>query len=273
MALSQVTTRHWSFSQDVHACRQAGLPALGIWRWKLHEYGPERAAELLRETGITASSLSYAGGFTGSDNYTFRQSVADGRAAVREAALINAHCLVVVSGGRATHTKNHARRMVVEALRSLADLAGDRGISIAVQPMRADEGAKCSFLDSLDVTLDVVHRTNRANVGLVFDQFHLADEANLSARFPEIAPHVKLALLCDLRNTPEGPVRCLPGEGVLPTADWVQRLEAGGFRGTYEAHAPAPHIWDRPVGDVLQSCLGSLRRFVLQQVARPEFAT
>jgi hypothetical protein len=84
---------------------------------------------------------------------------------------------------------------------------------------------------------------------------------------------VKLALLCDLRNTPEGPVRCLPGEGVLPTSDWVQRLEAAGYRGTYEAHAPAPHIWDRPTHDVLQSCLGSLRRLVLQQVARPEFAT
>lgn len=272
IGLSQVTTRHWSFADDVHACRQAGLPALGLWRWKLHEYGLERGAELLRDSGIAASSLSFAGGFTGSDGYSYRDSLYDGRTAVKEAALLNAHCLVIVSGARAKHTRNHARRLVVDALKNMADMAGERGVSLALQPMRASEGVKCTFLNSLEDTLEIVQRANRGNVGLVFDQFQLADETNLAEQIPEIAPHIKLALLCDLRTTPEGPVRCVPGEGVLPTADWVRRLEAAGYRGTYEAHVPAAHVWDRPTDDVLQSCIGALRRLVLQQIARPEFA-
>ena len=69
------------------------------------------------------SNLLWAGGFTGSDGHTFRESVDDAAEAIRLAAALHARSLVVYSGAPGGHTHNHARRLLVDALRQLLPLA------------------------------------------------------------------------------------------------------------------------------------------------------
>ena len=135
LSMNEMTTYRWSFDQDVAEYRAAGIAAIGVWRQKLSDYGEEKGIELLAETGLPVSNLLWAGGFTGSDGHSFRESISEAAEGIRLAAALKAGCLVVYSGGRAGHTHNHARRLLVDALRELAPLAEDLRVTLAIEPM------------------------------------------------------------------------------------------------------------------------------------------
>ena len=62
-SLSQLSTRNWSFEQDLENYRNAGIRAIGVWRHKLSDVEIGEAADLLGDSGLGVSSLSWAGGF------------------------------------------------------------------------------------------------------------------------------------------------------------------------------------------------------------------
>lgn len=254
-SMSEMTTLRWSFQEDVTGYLAAGFGGIGVWRTKLSDFGEERGADLLAETGMRVSSLSYAGGFTGSDGLSFRDAVDDGLDAVRLAAEIGAQCLVVVSGTRCGHTLNHAQRMLCDALREMGDAAAVLGVQIALQPTLRRKVERWSFVNSLDATLEVLNRCGHRHVGMVFDVFHLAREANIAGRLAEILPLVKLVSISDTA-TCAGPDddRCLPGRGVLPVAELIAGLDGAGFCGTYEIQIASEQAWKSDYATLLRDC-------------------
>ncbi len=83
LSMNEMTTYRWSFDEDVQHYRAAGIPAIGVWRRKLSDFGEQRGIELLKESGLAVSNLLWAGGFTGSEGHTFRESVDDAVEAIR----------------------------------------------------------------------------------------------------------------------------------------------------------------------------------------------
>ena len=112
LSISETTTFRWSFEEDVTQYGAAGIPAIGIWRHKLSDCGQSKALDLLRRSGLKVSHLFWAGGFTGGDGRSHRESIEDAADAVRTAAALDCRILVLYSGPRAGHTGNHARRLV-----------------------------------------------------------------------------------------------------------------------------------------------------------------
>ena len=135
LSMNETTTFRWSFEEDVANYAAAGIKGIGIWRQKVSDCGPQRAADLLREHGMTASHLFWAGGFTGSEGHSHRESIADTSEALRMAASFGAKVLVVCSGARSGHTLNHARQLVVGALKELVPIAEEFGVVMAIEPM------------------------------------------------------------------------------------------------------------------------------------------
>ncbi len=76
---------------------------------QVQEYGEEKASSSSRSINESLFA-SLAGGFTGSDGQTFRDSMLDALDAIDVAANLQADCLVVLAGSRGGHTKKHARR-------------------------------------------------------------------------------------------------------------------------------------------------------------------
>ena len=106
--MNETTTFRWSFEEDVAHYAAAGIPAIGVWRQKLSDCGHDRGIELLRDSGLKVSHLLWAGGFTGSDGRSYRESVEDAAEAIRTAAALSTHCLVVYSGpGQAIPSTMH----------------------------------------------------------------------------------------------------------------------------------------------------------------------
>lgn len=235
LSVNETTTFRWSFEEDVTQYREEGIPAIGVWRRKLSDYGEEKAAELIQETGLRVSHVFWAGGFTGSDGRSFRASVEDAEEALRTAASLKAESLIVYSGARAGHTHNHARRLFREALNELAPLAKETGVALAVEPMHPGCAAEFTFVTSLDDALNLLDAVNHDWVKLVLDTYHLGWDPQLIQRIPELVPRIALVQLGDGKHTPEGDQdRCLLGDGVLPLREIVDALAAAAYNGFYD---------------------------------------
>ena len=273
ISINQMTTYRWSFLDDVTALQSLGVEGIGIWRRKLSEFGEERGIELLRESTLAVSSLWTAGGFTGSDGHTFEDAVEDALDALRLATEMKAGCLVVVSGGRASHTLSHARRLLREALRELGAAADRQGPSIALAAVPHRSHDRCSFLPSLDAALELLAECNHPRVGLALDFLRIWQEDRLCRRMAEIVPWVKIAALCDARAPGRGDEdRCVPGRGQLPLAEMISALESHGYRGMYDLHLLGQQCWSLDYGSVIQDsldCLAVLSPKVFTRTPRP----
>ena len=235
LSVSETTTYRWSFEQDAFAYAAAGIPAIGVWRQKLSDFGQTKAVELLADRGLKASHLFWAGGFTGSDGRSFRESIDDAATALHTAAELGAPCLIVCSGARAGHTYNHARRLVKDGLIELAPLATQLGVTLAVEPMHPACAGQCTFITSLDEVLPLLEAVNSPRVKMVFDTYHLGQDPQAVERLPQIASQIALVQLGDARCPPTGEQnRCRLGEGRIPLKQIVATLRAAGYDGYYD---------------------------------------
>lgn len=212
-----------------------GYGAIGIWRYKLNEYGECKAVELLEEVGMSVSSLHWAGGFTGTDGRTYRESLLDGLEAIELAAELKANCLVILTGSRGIHTRSHCRRLVSDAIRELAEAAFAHNLKLAIEPMHAGCAGDCTFINDLPLALDFIADLNLPNVGLVFDAYHLGHDTKTLEWLPSIVESVSLVQLGDAQRAPFGEQnRCQLGAGHLPLSQIVELLERSGYDGYYE---------------------------------------
>lgn len=256
--MSEMTTYHWSFEQDVLAYKAAGLAGMGVWRTKLEEFGEERGADLLCEQGLEVSNLSFVSGFTGAEGHSIREAVDDAREAVRIAGLLRAENLIVVAGGRGGHIGNHAQRLLCDALQLLGDEAAEVGVHLAVQPLNRALAGRWSILNSTQMALDLLHTCRHAHVGLALDLFHMGREPGLIERLPSLVPWLRTVLVSDAPADPRNDHdRTLPGEGNLPLAKLFTELAAAGYNGWYELQILSDRLWQLDHEVLLGRCLQS----------------
>ena len=271
LSVSETTTFRWSLEEDVAQYAAAGISAIGIWRQKLSDCGQTKARDLLGQSGLKVSHVFWAGGFTGSDGRTFRESVDDAAEAVRTAAELGSRTLSVCSGPRAGHTHNHARRLVHAALAELAPQAAELGVTLAVEPMHAGCAEQWTFLTTLSDTLELLDAIASPQVKLVLDTYHLGHEAGLIDRLASILPQVAIVQLGDARRPPQGEQnRCRLGEGVVPLAEIVGALKAGGYDGYYDLELLGEELETADYPSLLQHAKEAFDRLVLRGERREE---
>src|SRR5260370_22040638 len=98
LSLNQMTTRQWNIREAVEGCTRAGIPAIGLWREKVAEFGLKESTQLVREAGISVSSLCRGGWFPAASASARQKRLDDNFRAVAEAAESGAQVLVLVAG-------------------------------------------------------------------------------------------------------------------------------------------------------------------------------
>jgi sugar phosphate isomerase/epimerase len=244
LSMNEMTTYRWTFDQDVQGYLSAGIDAMGVWRQKLSDFGEQRAIELVLQSPLEISSLLWAGGFTGSDGRSHRESVQDAIEALRVAAAMRAGCLIIYTGSRAGHTHNHARRLMRSALGELVPLAAELGVVLAIEPMHAGCAAEWTFLTSLEETLGLLNDFHSQHLKLVFDTYHLAqDDERIVERLPEIVSELALVQLGDAKGPPDGEQnRCRLGDGRLPLRQIITTLLDAGYAGFFDVELMGEEI-------------------------------
>lgn len=244
----------WSFEDDVIRYREHGYEAIGVWRPKLSDCGEAKGRELLHELGMSVSSLHWAGGFTGHDGRSFRESLHDALDAVQVAADLEADCLTVLAGSRSGHTKSHAKRIFCTALRELSECAQALGVQLAVEPMHSGCAHDFTFLTSVPDTLDILSHIGHSNIGIVFDCYHMAQDPRVLDWLPSAVPFIRLVQCGDAKTAPLGlQNRCLLGEGCVPLVDIIQTIERYGYEGFYEVELLGEDVEDYDYEHLLAS--------------------
>jgi sugar phosphate isomerase/epimerase len=252
LSMNELTTYRWSFEEDVRQYAAAGYDGVGVWREKVADCGEDNALRWLAESGIKVSLLSWAGGFTGSDGRSHVEAIEDGLDAVRLAARLQADCLIVHSGARGGHTRNHVRRIFRDALERLLTAAEPLGVTIAVEPMHPKCAADWTFLTGLDEALNLIRGCESPRLKLALDAYHLAHDETVLNRLEEVAPHVAVAQLGDARQLPCGePSRCPLGEGIVPLGRFVSSLLSAGFDGFFDVELVGEEIESADYGHLL----------------------
>jgi len=235
LSMNETTTFRWSFDEDVTNYAAAEIRAMGAWRQKISDFGQQKAVELLDDSGMKVSHVLWAGGFTGSDGRSYRESVEDAREALHAAAELKAESLVVYSGARAGHTFNHARRLFQGALKELVPVAEKLGVNMAVEPMHPGCATDWTFLTSVDDALELLASVDSPVVKMVLDTYHLGQDEDFAERIGEITPHLALVQLGDALGPPTGEQnRCRLGDGVVPLSEIVAALKSSGYDGYYD---------------------------------------
>jgi len=234
-SISEVTTLRWDLGREIDHLVRHGFDAIALWRTKLSDLGLDEARTLLRSSGIRVSSLQWAGGFTGSDGRSFRESLGDAREAIETAARLGCSTLVVHTGSRGGHTVAHARRIVVDALRTLAPGAGREGVTLAVKPFHPTMAPGCGLLDGLAGTLALIESCGDPAVGLALDCWQFAHDPQFLPWLPQVVPHLAVVQVADGRERPDAEgERLPPGLGSLPLAEVIGALIDAGYDGDVE---------------------------------------
>jgi len=255
LAVNEITTYRWSFVEDVLGYHDAGVRTMGVWRPKLEEYGEERAIDLVHETKMSVSSVSWAGCFTGQNGYPYTESVRDAKDTLRLGGDLNADCVIMLSGGLSGHIFKHAKRLFVDALKELGDFAGECRVKMAVQPMQRLFAHDWTFVTSIDETLDVIDACNHEMVGMAFDVYHLWQEPNLLGRIAEIAPLVSTVQLNDYHRPPTSEYdRGLIGDGVIPLSEITRTFLENGYAGRFEIAIWSEELWKSNYDRLLEDC-------------------
>jgi len=235
VAISQLTMSRWELPEEIAGLTAHGFGCLSLWRAKLSDIGQQAAATLLAESGMRASSLQWAGGFTGGDGRTFAESIDDAREAIEAAGVVGASVLVIHSGCRGGHTRAHARRLLAQAIDKLAPLATSTGVTLAVKPMHAAAAPGCSFLTRPEDALELVEEFADPAVRMALDLWQFGDDLELFRLLPRLAAATAVVQVADRQGPPTAELERLPaGHGSLPLESLVAALVDQGYDGHFE---------------------------------------
>jgi sugar phosphate isomerase/epimerase len=262
IAISQLTTLRWSLEQDIEAAVERGLSGIGLWRPKVDDLGVEETNEYLLNSGLRASSLSWAGGFTGSDGRRFSDAVDDAIDAIEQASVIGAETLIVLVGGRNNHIRRHLHKTICQALAEINAVALAHDVTLAIEPFHPGCGDEWSFLHDIRATLEIIAAVGSDNIGLVLDTYHLGMDRDVLEWLPEVIEHLQLVQLGDSRHSPLGEMnRCLLGDGLVPIPEILEALAAGGYDRWIEIEVLGQDVEPLAYDTVLDHSLAYLNNF------------
>ena len=239
-AVCEFTTLNASFEDDLAAYSAAGAGGIAICELKLEEGREGEQLVAFRASGLTATSCVPAvpsllplPKLPGPESPEERVEAI--RAGVRRLAPFEPTALVCLTGPAGDLGEDEARKVVVEGLRAVAEEAARHGIPVALEPMSAHFRDDWTLITTLQQAADLANEAGVANVGLVFDTWHLWDTPDLYAELERHGDRIACVHVNDWREpTRSWCDRVLPGDGVADLPAMVRALHEAGWRGGYD---------------------------------------
>jgi sugar phosphate isomerase/epimerase len=255
-SFNQATAKYWPLVDAVKGCAAAGVSSIGLWREPVAEYGLSRSAALVRDAGLSVSSLC-RGGFFGDDDW-----LDNNRRALDEAAELGAPALVLVCGGLSGRTLPEARARVEAGLAALAPHAQDVGVTLAVEPMHPMFCADRGVVASLAGALAVCAPYPPAVVGIALDTYHVWWDERVFELIAEAGDRIACFQLADWVVPLPADVlvgRGLPGSGHVDFDPLIDAVLATGYDRPIEVEVFNAELWARPGEEILRDTIEAYR--------------
>lgn len=257
-SINQMTVKQLSMPELVDACGQLGIANVGLWREPVQTYGLEATAKLIRDAGLTVTTLCRGGFFTAIEPGERSKALDDNRRAIDEAATLGTDTLVLVSGGLPAGSKDlhGARERIADALSELGPYAEERGVKLAIEPLHPMYASDRCVVSTLKQALDLAERFPAHQVGVTVDTYHIWWDDNAPAQIARAGASGRIHTfqLADWTTPlPEGVLngRGQIGDGAIDMREWQGYVEAAGYTGAIEVELFNDGLWARDGREVL----------------------
>jgi sugar phosphate isomerase/epimerase len=270
LSLNTATVRkQGDLAQIIEACARHGIRAIDPWRDQVATIGLDRAARAVRDAGLELSGYCRGGMFT-SDAARRPEVRDDNRRTVDEAKALGAPCIVLVVGGLPQYSRpgSAASKDIAGARAQLDDMiaemlayAREANIRLAIEPLHPAYAADRACVNTTKQALDICDRLDPQRtgaLGVALDVYHIWWDPELT---PQIARAGKDRLLafhvCDWLVPTKDILndRGMMGDGVIDIKSLRSAVEAQGFDGYSEIEIFSNDWWERPIDEVLRTCI------------------
>ncbi|WP_333778978.1 sugar phosphate isomerase/epimerase family protein [Streptomyces sp. IBSBF 3136] len=265
-----MTVRQLTLPELADACARSGVPGVGLWREPVRSYGVEATAKLVRDAGLTVTTLCRGGFLTATDAGPRAAALADNRRAIEEAAALGTRVLVLVSGGLPPGSRDlrAARERIADALAELGPFAREHGVRLAVEPLHPMYASDRCVVSTLAQALDLAERFPADQVGVAVDTYHVwwDDRAPEQVARAGAAGRVHAFQLADWTTPlPEGVLngRGQLGDGAIDLRAWKEHVDAAGYAGPIEVELFNERLWARDGREVLAETVERFRTHVI----------
>jgi sugar phosphate isomerase/epimerase len=260
----------------IEACARHDIRAISPWRDQVAHVGLAAAVAAVKATGMQLSGYCRGGMFpAGPDQLAAARD--DNRRAVDEAKALGAPCLVLVVGGLPQFSRpgspesrdiGAARRMVEDGIGTLLDYSRSVGMPLAIEPLHPMYAADRACVNTLSQALNICDSLDAAQsgmLGVAADLYHIWWDPELMAMIRRAGRQRLLAYhVCDwlIPTTHLLEDRGMMGDGVIDFRPIRAAVEAEGFSGFSEVEIFSQNWWEKPMDEVLLTCIARHRSVV-----------
>ncbi|WP_369725472.1 sugar phosphate isomerase/epimerase family protein [Bradyrhizobium sp. LLZ17] len=260
----------------IDACAKHGIRAIDPWRDQVASVGLDRAARAVRDARLELSGYCRGGMFP-SDASRRIEVRDDNRRCVDEAKALGAPCIVLVVGGLPQYSRPGseaskdivaARGQVEEALAEMLDYAKQAKLPLAIEPLHPAYAADRACVNTTKQALDICDRLDPGRTGVLgvaLDVYHIWWDPELMAQIARAGKDRLLAFhVCDWLVPTRDILndRGMMGDGVIDIKSARATVEAQGYAGYCEIEIFSNDWWDKPMDEVLRTCIERHRMVV-----------
>jgi sugar phosphate isomerase/epimerase len=201
----------------------------------------------------------------------------DNRRAVDEAKALGARCLVLVVGGLPQYSRPGsaaskdiaaARAQLDDAIAEMLAYAREARMPLAIEPLHPAYAADRACVNTTKQALDICDRLDPQRsgaLGVALDVYHVWWDPEVLTQIARAGKDRLLAFhVCDWLVPTRDILndRGMMGDGVIEIKRLRAAVEAQGFDGYSEVEIFSHEWWERPMEEVLRTCIERHRSVV-----------
>jgi sugar phosphate isomerase/epimerase len=269
-SVSEITTFHQTYDEDLANYAEAGVEGIGIWEFKMPAGEDAETLAKLKDSGLKATTMIpgtlsiYPVPFPGPQDPAER--TAEMCEAIKRFAPFEPEVVLVLPGAPPAGTDPaEARRVTVEGFRKAARTAAEHGLTLGMEPLHRDVYGTWTTVYDIPGTIALMDEIGEPNVELLYDVYHLHDTHDVIADTVKYGDRISASVhICDWRDPTRNDFdRVLPGEGIIDLPAIFGALDAAGKTrwvdleifsddGSFSEMDFEDSLWKRPPLEVLQ---------------------
>ncbi|SAL29219.1 sugar phosphate isomerase/epimerase family protein [Caballeronia humi] len=249
---------------------RAGFGGIAPWRHEVEAGDARQLAKQIQAHGLTVTGYCRSTYLPAATRREFEANIASNKAALNDAAELNARCFVMVVGGMPEGSRDldAARAQVSEGVAELLETARRVGVPLALEPLHPMYAANRSVLNTIAQALEMCERIDPQGasgaLGVAIDIYHCWWDPHLlqSIGAAGKARRILAYHVSDwLRETSDMLLdRGMMGDGVVDLRALRGCVEAAGFKEHVEVEIfSARNWWRRDPDEVLLTCARRLQ--------------